>query len=64
MHDGSLATLDDVLAHFNGGFTKRPSLSPKMTHPALADGELSALRAFLDTLNSDHGSSVPQPRHQ
>ncbi|WP_116364285.1 cytochrome-c peroxidase [Parahaliea mediterranea] len=62
MHDGSLATLDDVLAHFNGGFTPRPSLSPKMRHPALADGELNALRAFLDTLNSDGGSALPTAR--
>lgn len=53
MHNGSVATLREVLAHFNGGFVKRPSLSVKMAQIELNEAEINDLLAFLRTLDSD-----------
>lgn len=59
MHDGSLATLDDVLRHYESGGIKRPSLSQDMPKGLkFTDGERADLLAFLDTLSSD---APPQP---
>lgn len=51
MHNGSLATLDDVVAHYAGGHLNRPSLAPGLVRDLdLAPDERSALVAFLKTL--------------
>lgn len=50
MHDGSLATLDQVLDHYVGGGIQRPSLSAEMHPLHLSDRERSDLVAFLNTL--------------
>lgn len=51
MHDGSLATLDAVVAHYTERRILRPSLSPNMIRDLELDaGERAALIAFLATL--------------
>ncbi|MBS0241392.1 MAG: c-type cytochrome [Proteobacteria bacterium] len=54
MHDGSLATLEDVLHHYESGGIARPTRSRDMP-PAglLSDGERADLIAFLLSLSSD-----------
>ena len=59
MHNGSLATLEEVVRHYEGGGIARPSRSREM--PArleLTDEERAALVAFLETLSSD---APPRP---
>jgi len=53
MHDGSLATLDAVLDHYDGGGVDRPSRSDLMKPLGLTAQEKSDLIAFLDTLTSN-----------
>ena len=60
MHDGSAATLRDVLAHYDTGFTERPSLSPEMRRLGLTAQETEALLAFLRTLTSTD-DPIPVP---
>jgi cytochrome c peroxidase len=55
MHDGSLATLEAVLAHYELGIVQRPTLSRDLQRIALTDDERRDLIAFLETL------SVPGP---
>jgi cytochrome c peroxidase len=51
MHNGSLATLEDVVAHYAGGHLKRPSLAPNLVRDLELDAqERAALVAFLKTL--------------
>lgn len=51
MHDGSLATLDDVLAHYVKSDKKSPT-KDKLLHPLdLDEFYLTALKAFIETLN-------------
>lgn len=60
MHDGSLATLEAVVAYYDGGFEKRASLSPDMAAPNLAPDERVAVVAFLKTLSSeDRPTAIP-----
>ena len=54
MHDGSLATLRDVVNHYAGGFVKRPSLDSNLVRDlTLVDKEKADLAAFLQTLSSE-----------
>lgn len=54
MHDGSKATLEDVIAHYDGGFTERPELSSNIVRDLkLSAAEREALIAFLKTLSSE-----------
>lgn len=51
MHNGSLATLEDVVAHYAGGHQTRPSLAPNLVRDLVLDArERAALVAFLKTL--------------
>ena len=51
MHNGSLATLDDVVAHYAGKLVSRPSLAPSLVRDLKLDpDERDALVAFLKTL--------------
>ncbi len=52
MHDGSLPTLEAVLSHYDGGFTRRPSLDPDVHALDLSAAERADLVAFLQTLTS------------
>ena len=53
MHDGSLATLAAVLAHYTGGFRPRPSLPTNMKRDLkLTAQERADLVAFLGSLTN------------
>ena len=53
MHDGSIATLEDVLRHYVAGVTKRPTLAHELRRPLrLSQSDRLALIAFLKTLSS------------
>lgn len=53
MHDGSLATLEAVVEHYNHGGIERPSRSELVKPLGLTDREKSDLVAFLKTLDSN-----------
>ncbi len=54
MHDGSLATLRDVVEHYAGNLERRPSLATNVRRDlVLNEDEKQALVAFLLTLSSD-----------
>ena len=60
MHDGSLATLEDVLRHYVGGVVDRPTLSKDLTRGLkLSDAERADLIAFLGTLTSEGEPALP-----
>ncbi len=60
MHDGSLATLEDVVNHYAGGLTLRPSLAPTIVRDLkLTNEEKAALVAFLGTLSSERTARSP-----
>ena len=53
MHDGSLATLEDVVEHYSGRLIDRPSLAPTVVRGlTLSEQEKAALVAFLRALSS------------
>jgi cytochrome c peroxidase len=59
MHDGSLAALDDVVRHYAGGITERPTLPRDLKRAlTLSASEQAALVAFLGALTSE---GDPQP---
>lgn len=58
MHDGSLASLEDVVRHYVSGIVDRPTLAPDLRRISLAPPEQEALVAFLRTLTSE-GDPVP-----
>lgn len=60
MHDGSAATLRDVIAHYDTGFVERPSLSPEMRRLGLGEAEIDDLVAFLRALTS-RDDPIPVP---
>ena len=51
-HDGSAATLWDVVAHFNRGGVRNPYLDPAIVPLDLSKADEDDLVAFLATLNS------------
>ena len=53
MHDGSLATLEEVVEHYDRGGVERPSRSDLMRPLALTAQEKSDLVAFLKSLSSN-----------
>lgn len=62
MHDGSLRTLDDVVAHYAGKLEPRASLAPELKRGInLSDAERADLVGFLRTLSSDRLPRAPQP---
>jgi len=52
MHDGSLATLWDVLDHYNKGGVPNPNLDGGMQRLGLTEPEIDDMVAFLGTLTS------------
>jgi cytochrome c peroxidase len=59
MHDGSLATLADVIRHYEKGIVARPTLPVDLPRKlSLTDTERDSLIAFLATLDS---KGDPQP---
>jgi cytochrome c peroxidase len=54
MHDGSLASFEDVVDHYAGRIVKRPTLSADLPESIeLSATERAQLVAFLNTLSSD-----------
>ena len=61
MHDGSVATLDDVLRHYAGGVVERATVSKDIARGLrLSDGERANLIAFLGTLTSESDPALPR----
>ena len=52
MHDGSVATLEAVVDHYDTGFQSRVSLDPQMHRLNLSAAEKHDLVEFLDSLSS------------
>jgi cytochrome c peroxidase len=60
MHDGSLATLADVIRHYERGVVERPTLSKDLTRKLmLTQAERADLIAFLGTLTSENAPELP-----
>src|SRR5439155_17173409 len=51
MHDGSLQTLEEVVAFYNRGGVKNPRLDPIMAPLGLSKGDEADLVAFLKALS-------------
>ena len=51
MHDGSLATLEEVVEHYNRGGNKNPQLDPLMQPLGLSKRDVADLVAFLKALS-------------
>jgi cytochrome c peroxidase len=62
MHDGSIATLREVVELYNRGGTKNPWLSAKIFPLGLTDEEMNALVAFMEALDSDIPPEIPPAR--
>jgi cytochrome c peroxidase len=58
MHDGSIATLADVVRHYEKGGIDRPSRSPLMLPIHLTDEERVDLAAFMETLTGDDAAAT------
>jgi cytochrome c peroxidase len=52
MHNGALATLDAVLAHYETGIVQRPTLSKDLKRITLSEDDRRDLLAFLETLSA------------
>jgi cytochrome c peroxidase len=61
MHDGSLATLEDVMAHYVSGGLERPSRAPQMGPVDLSFEEMEDVIAFMRSLTA-YDSAVPTPQ--
>ena len=60
MHDGSLATLKEVVAFYDRGGIANPSLSPEMKRLGLSAGEQADLVAFMESLTGEIAPEVAQ----
>jgi cytochrome c peroxidase len=58
MHDGSLPTLEDVVAFYDRGGIDNENQSPLIAPLALDDAEKAALVAFLKTLTGDNTEAL------
>ena len=63
-HDGSAATLWDVVAHFNRGGVRNPYLDPAMAPLDLAKTDEDDLVAFLATLTSPEYAEAAKVEYQ
>jgi cytochrome c peroxidase len=64
MHDGSLATLEEVVEYYDRGGTPHPNLSPKITKLGLTAQEKLDLVAFLRALSGTIMEAPATPRAQ
>jgi cytochrome c peroxidase len=60
MHNGSMATLAEVVRHYDTGFVQRPSLSGDIKRLNLTAQDVDDLVSFMATLTSD-AQPVPVP---
>lgn len=61
MHDGSLATLEDVMRHYNKGGKKSPHLDQQMKPLNLSEQEIQDLVAFMGALTDPVPVTRPAP---
>lgn len=61
MHDGSIATLRDVVAFYDRGGIVNPSLSPEMARLNLSRSEREDLVAFLESLTGEIAPDAAKP---
>jgi cytochrome c peroxidase len=59
MHNASIATLADVVRHYERGGIDRPSRSPMLVPIQLTEAERLDLVAFMETLTGDDAGSRP-----
>ncbi len=59
MHDGSVATLREVLELYNDGGHPNPHLDPKIEPLNLTDEEIDALVAFMEALEGEGYQDTP-----
>lgn len=59
MHDGSLATLHDVVKFYNDGGIQNPNLDPAIVPLKLTQDEMNDLVAFLEALTSREYTRIP-----
>lgn len=59
MHDGSIATLREVVELYNRGGIANPHLSPRIEPLQLDDDEIDALVAFLESLEGEGYEDTP-----
>jgi cytochrome c peroxidase len=59
MHDGSMATLREVVQFYNRGGIKNPWLDPKIKPLELTESEIDALVAFLRALEGEGYQDAP-----
>jgi cytochrome c peroxidase len=59
MHDGSIATLEEVVEFYNRGGVKNPHLDPVMQPLELKKDEMGDLVAFLRTLSTGRTPDRP-----
>jgi cytochrome c peroxidase len=59
MHDGSLATLRDVVEFYNKGGVRNPNLSARVRPLGLTPQEVDALVAFLRALDGEGYQDQP-----
>jgi len=62
MHDGSLATLRDVVEFYNRGGNRNPGVTPRLRRLNLSTSDVDALVAFLRALNGE-GYQDRAPRY-
>jgi len=60
MHDGSMATLWDVMDHYNKGGVPNPNLDGGMQRLGLTEPEIDDMVAFMESLTSPRFASVAQ----
>ncbi|HUS05394.1 MAG TPA: hypothetical protein VMZ52_03815, partial [Bryobacteraceae bacterium] len=58
MHDGSIATLEDVVAYYDRGGNRNPEIDPELRPLHLSTTDKRNLIAFLRCLNSQEGAFV------
>ena len=59
MHDGSIATLREVVEFYNRGGVKNPWLDPKIKPLSLTNAEIDALVEFMKALEGEGYQDVP-----
>lgn len=64
MHDGSLATLEEVVDFYDKGGIDNPEKSPLIVRLNLTPEEKSALVAFMKSLTSDNTSALERDARQ
>ena len=62
MHDGSIATLREVVELYNRGGEKNPYLDPKIEPLRLSPAEVDALVAFMEALDGEGYQDTPPTR--